>query len=167
MPTVPAFRAPCWARIFSIWTSLYFTCPADFSLSPQAQQDAGDALRQRAVTGNIGLFHEPGASRKLQVNLPGVRRWSRLGCAAGWQVVHFGSATHGPRVGGAVAFSAAAPLYLVTEELLMEAHTVEEKPFSTLVLFGGFLAFWSTNCWGDETAGRNRAASRVHAAGAP
>lgn len=46
-------------------------------------------------------------------------------------------------IGGALAFSAAALLYLVTEELLMEAHTVEEQPVSTLVLFGGFLAFWS------------------------
>lgn len=45
-------------------------------------------------------------------------------------------------IGGALAFSAAALLYLVTEELLMEAHEVEEKPVSTLVLFGGFLAFW-------------------------
>jgi ZIP family zinc transporter len=46
-------------------------------------------------------------------------------------------------IGGVLAFSAAALLYLVTEELLMEAHTVEEKPVSTLVLFAGFLAFWS------------------------
>jgi ZIP family zinc transporter len=51
-------------------------------------------------------------------------------------------------IGGALAFSAAALLYLVTEELLMEAHTVEEKPFSTLVLFGGFLAFWSIQLLG-------------------
>lgn len=46
-------------------------------------------------------------------------------------------------IGGALAFSAAALLYLVTEELLVEAHEVEDKPISTLVLFGGFLAFWS------------------------
>jgi ZIP family zinc transporter len=45
-------------------------------------------------------------------------------------------------IGGVLAFSAAALLYLVTEELLIEAHEVEEKPISTLVLFGGFLAFW-------------------------
>ena len=45
-------------------------------------------------------------------------------------------------IGGTLAFSAAALLYLVTEELLVEAHEVEEKPISTLVLFGGFLAFW-------------------------
>ena len=46
-------------------------------------------------------------------------------------------------IGGTLAFSAAALLYLVTEELLIEAHEVEEIPISTLVLFGGFLAFWS------------------------
>jgi zinc transporter, ZIP family len=46
-------------------------------------------------------------------------------------------------IGGVLAFSAAALLYLVTEELLIEAHTVEEKPVSTLVLFAGFLVFWS------------------------
>jgi len=46
-------------------------------------------------------------------------------------------------IGGTLAFSAAALLYLVTEELLIEAHEVEEKPISTLILFGGFLAFWS------------------------
>lgn len=46
-------------------------------------------------------------------------------------------------VGGALAASAAALLYLVTEELLMEAHKEEESPISTLVVFGGFLAFWA------------------------
>ena len=46
-------------------------------------------------------------------------------------------------IGGILAFSAAALLYLVTEELLMEAHAVPERPISTLVLFAGFLAFWS------------------------
>ena len=51
-------------------------------------------------------------------------------------------------IGGALAFSAAALLYLVTEELLMEAHEVEEKPISTLVLFGGFLSFWSIKLLG-------------------
>jgi ZIP family zinc transporter len=49
---------------------------------------------------------------------------------------------------GTLSFSAAALLYLVTEELLMEAHTVPEKPVSTLVLFGGFLSFWSIQLLG-------------------
>ncbi len=53
-------------------------------------------------------------------------------------------------IGGALAFSAAALLYLVTEELLMEAHhgEEEERPLSTLVLFAGFLAFWSVQLVG-------------------
>ncbi len=51
-------------------------------------------------------------------------------------------------MGGTLAFSAAALLYLVTEELLIEAHEVPEKPISTLVLFGGFLAFWSIQLLG-------------------
>jgi len=45
-------------------------------------------------------------------------------------------------LGGVLSFSAAALLYLVTEELLMEAHEVPERPIATLVLFAGFLAFW-------------------------
>lgn len=51
-------------------------------------------------------------------------------------------------IGAALAFSAAALLYLVTEELLMEAHVVPEKPIATLVLFAGFLTFWSIQLMG-------------------
>lgn len=51
-------------------------------------------------------------------------------------------------IAAALAFSAAALLYLVTEELLIEAHEVEEKPIATLVLFGGFLVFWSIQLLG-------------------
>jgi zinc transporter, ZIP family len=42
----------------------------------------------------------------------------------------------------ALTISAAALLYLVTEELLMEAHETTEARSSMLFLFGGFLAFW-------------------------
>lgn len=56
---------------------------------------------------------------------------------------YFLAGASGTVIGGALAFSAAALLYLVTDELLVEAHVVEEKPVSTLVLFAGFLAFWS------------------------
>jgi len=51
-------------------------------------------------------------------------------------------------IGAALAFAVAALLYLVTEELLMEAHEHPESPASTLVLFGGFLAFWSVSLVG-------------------
>jgi zinc transporter, ZIP family len=53
-----------------------------------------------------------------------------------------------PVIGAALAFAVAALLYLVTEELLMEAHEHPESPASTLVLFGGFLAFWSVSLVG-------------------
>ena len=46
-------------------------------------------------------------------------------------------------LGAVLAASAAALLYLVTEELLMEAHEVEQKNYAVLVLFAGFLTFWS------------------------
>jgi zinc transporter, ZIP family len=45
-------------------------------------------------------------------------------------------------IAASLSFSAAALLYLVTEELLIEAHKEPETPVSTLVLFAGFLAFW-------------------------
>ncbi len=51
-------------------------------------------------------------------------------------------------VASALAFSAAALVYLVAEELLVEAHEHPETPASSLVLFGGFLAFWSVRLLG-------------------
>ena len=40
---------------------------------------------------------------------------------------------------GTLAFGCAALLYLVTEELLVEAHSVEETPLVTSLFFAGFL----------------------------
>lgn len=51
-----------------------------------------------------------------------------------------------------LAFSAAALLYLVTEELLMEAHEVAEKSYYTLILFAGFLVFWCISLLGVASA---------------
>jgi ZIP family zinc transporter len=58
-----------------------------------------------------------------------------------------GGASHAV-IRAALSFSAAALLYLVTEELLMEAHAAPVRPISTLVLFGGFLAFWTVRLVG-------------------
>lgn len=55
---------------------------------------------------------------------------------------HILSASSTTAVAIALAFSAAALLYLVTEELLIEAHEQEEKSYSMLVLFAGFILFW-------------------------
>jgi zinc transporter, ZIP family len=54
----------------------------------------------------------------------------------------FLSTSPGSSIAIALAFSAAALIYLVTDELLVEAHEQEEKPYSTLVLFSGFVLFW-------------------------
>ena len=69
-----------------------------------------------------------------------------LGCAILGSML-LAQASH-DTIGTVLAFSAAALLYLVTEELLMEAHEVEEKPFFTLVLFAGFLVFWAIQLFG-------------------
>lgn len=42
---------------------------------------------------------------------------------------------------GVLAFGAAALMFLVTEELLTEAHEEQETPLLTATFFGGFLAF--------------------------
>ena len=40
-----------------------------------------------------------------------------------------------------LAFGCAALLFLVTEELLVEAHEVPETPWTTAMFFAGFLLF--------------------------
>ena len=55
--------------------------------------------------------------------------------------VVFGGLT-GPRLAIVIAFGAAALLYLVTEELLVEAHEVPETLGSTSMFFVGFLALF-------------------------
>ena len=69
-----------------------------------------------------------------------------LGCALLGSILLSGASN--AVIAAALAFSAAALLYLVTEELLIEAHEVEEKPISTLILFAGFLVFWSIQLLG-------------------
>jgi ZIP family zinc transporter len=41
---------------------------------------------------------------------------------------------------GVIAFAVAALLYLVVEELLVEAHKIDETPAATILFFAGFLA---------------------------
>ena len=55
---------------------------------------------------------------------------------------YFLSTSSGSAIAIALAFSAAALIYLVTDELLIEAHEQEEKSYSMLVLFFGFVVFW-------------------------
>jgi len=56
---------------------------------------------------------------------------------------YFLSAMPGDNIAIVLGFSCAALLYLVTEELLIEAHAQAEKPYFMLVLFAGFVGFWA------------------------
>jgi ZIP family zinc transporter len=81
----------------------------------------------------------------------GGSRWRPLGLSAVFALVLILGAVLGVWVLGALplvathlvlAFGAAALLYLVAEELLVEAHEVPDPARNTLVLFAGFVAFW-------------------------
>lgn len=79
----------------------------------------------------------------------GASRGRVIGTSAGFAAVlalgavvggAFAGRVAGPVLEGVLAFGVAALLYLVTEELLVEAHEVPETPFTTATFFGGFLA---------------------------
>lgn len=110
-----------------------------------------------AAGGNTGLILALGLS--VELLFLGLSLVSNT--IKGWRVVFMSVALAGVVLGGSVlgnyllsgaspslisailAFGVAALLYLVTDELLVEAHAIEEKPSSTLWLFAGFLVFWS------------------------
>ena len=56
--------------------------------------------------------------------------------------VAISTAVRGPVFVGVLAFGAAALLYLVTEELLVEAHETPETPLTTAVFFLGFIVLF-------------------------
>jgi ZIP family zinc transporter len=59
-----------------------------------------------------------------------------IGAGAGTLIL---AGVSGAVLDAVLSFSMAAILYLVTEELLVEAHEVEETPFLTATFFAGFL----------------------------
>lgn len=62
-----------------------------------------------------------------------------LGCGALLGAGLFADASTG-LLHGVIAFAVSALLYLVVEELLVEAHEVEETPTTTVLFFAGFLS---------------------------
>lgn len=74
-------------------------------------------------------------------------RWRAVGTTGGLGVLLVAGALSGatvfrslagPRLADVLAFGSAALLYLVTEELLVEAHEVPETPLNTAMFFLGF-----------------------------
>lgn len=88
-------------------------------LSVAATLGAAGASRARVIATTTGLALLLGVSAAIGVALLG-------GLSGGLEAA-------------ILAFGAAALLYLVTEELLVEAHEVRETPFTTAVFFAGFL----------------------------
>ncbi len=89
-----------------------------------------------------------GLSTSAALNKAGVSRGLLAGTTAGLAVLLAVGATLGAVVlsgftgallVGVLAFGLAALLYLVTEELLVEAHEVPETPLVTATFFAGFL----------------------------
>lgn len=88
-------------------------------LATSASMSKAGATRIRAITTICVLALLPLAGASAGVLLLG-------GLSGGWME-------------GLLAFAAAALLYLVTEELLVEAHEVPEAPWMTAMFFAGFL----------------------------
>lgn len=81
-----------------------------------------------------------GASRIRLLVVPGVLGTLLLaGSSIGAVALNILSA---PAIDALLAFGVAALLYLVTEELLVEAHEVPETPFQTAMFFVGFIALF-------------------------
>lgn len=81
-----------------------------------------------------------GASRTRIVVVPAVLGTLLLaGSSIGAVALNILSA---PAVDALLAFGVAALLYLVTEELLVEAHELPETPFQTAMFFVGFIALF-------------------------
>jgi ZIP family zinc transporter len=80
-----------------------------------------------------------GASRARTILLPtGVSCLLVVGALVGDTILR-GASEH--TLAGVLSFGCAALLYLVTEELLVEAHEAKETTFATSMFFAGFLLF--------------------------
>ena len=66
----------------------------------------------------------------------GIGAWFVLGAAIAAGVL---AGLSGVWLAGVISFGLAALLYLVTEELLFEAHEVKQTHPATAMFFGGFL----------------------------
>ncbi|NGM38618.1 transporter [Methylobacterium sp. DB0501] len=86
------------------------------AVASELKQTSGSAVRVIGIVASLALL------------LP-------LGAVLGTPV----GALPGPYLAGFFAFALVALLYLVTEELLVEAHTVPEQPWTTAMFFVGFL----------------------------
>ena len=88
----------------------------------------------------IGELLSSGTSRRRAMAFALLTAAVLLVGAGGGAII--ASVVRGPVMVGVLAFGAAALLYLVTEELLVEAHETPETPLTTAVFFLGFLVLF-------------------------
>lgn len=86
-----------------------------------------------AITGK--LMEKLGSRAKVVATVAALSLLLPIGALVGGPI----GALPKPYVAGFFAFSLVALLYLVTEELLVEAHEVPEKPWTAALFFVGFL----------------------------
>ena len=91
----------------------------------------GVALATTQASSGSGRLAKIGIPTALTLLLP-------IGALAGSTVLR-GASEH--TLAGVLAFGSAALLYLVTEELLVEAHEAPDTTFATAMFFAGFLLF--------------------------
>lgn len=85
----------------------------------------------------VTALHEAGTPRGRSVGITaGLALLVLVGATIGTTVL---AGVTGPLLNGVLAFGVAALLYLVTEELLVEAHEVPETTLVTSIFFVGFL----------------------------
>lgn len=81
-----------------------------------------------------------GFARRITIGVPSLLGLAIAAGAIGGAATLSGAST--AVLAGVLAFGAAALLFLVTEELLVEAHETEDTPLLTAVFFAGFLGVY-------------------------
>lgn len=113
-----------------------------FSAGPKAGVLLAAALATELLSLGLAMaatLSAAGASRARTILVPtGIGMLLVVGAIVGETVLR-GASEH--TIAGVLSFGAAALLYLVTEELLVEAHETEDTRFATAMFFVGFLLF--------------------------
>jgi ZIP family zinc transporter len=141
---VPARRGGTW-RLAAVVGVDVFIDGLLVGLRLRAQERAGPLVAAALAVELLAL----GLATAAALGASGARAGRVLGTIAALAVLPAAGAAagflgaaglRGDWLEAVLAFAAAALLYLVTEELLVEAHEVPETPLATACFFAGFLA---------------------------
>jgi len=111
-----------------------------FAAGPKAGLLLTIALTIEVLFLGLTVANELGRSVRSRVGIVGITAALVLLLPAGALLGAPVALLPGPVVTGFFAFGLIALLYLVTEELLIEAHETPDRPWVTAMFFAGFLA---------------------------